>query len=367
MSRLNIVSTVKKEQPLTISMAVSRVLENSQRTTESISTETQLTLANDMRNVITMLGESHPYLRYCSYKEFTDAELLERQTEIVAALGSGLKAAFGAISRTSSKVSNSSRFIPEWFKWTGFGNNWGTIVGGLAFMTAIDAATDKLDRATNFDAKGLSDRDGLVSKRASIPQNQKFQLKDLGWQEKEPLTTLDVADQMDRMVEFLNKLNTMTTMLPKVVSGKMQLSAWLDNLKTGTTSSAGTWIVAPLHKNVGFTVYKNGDKYFLEKVTGSKPLSKTAIIPQVKDMMWIQKAAKNMDKSAMALNKNLEKTLKKLSSENKEVSKDAAFAYRTLLTIFEDIVPLAKDMLRSGKHFVDDAIAAIVSFRTDGE
>ena len=367
MRRLKIKSPVVVEPAVTLSSAISRLLDNSQLTAESRSEAVSEFMVKDMRTVISMLGESHPYLRYCSSKNFTDGELLERQTEIVAALGSGLKAAYGAISRTMSRAANSSRFLPDWMKWTGLGVTWGSVVGSLVFMSAIDAGVDKLDRSTNFDTNDLSDRSGLTAKRTAIPQNQKFELKDIGWQEKNPITTLDVADQMDRMVKFMETLNKMTNTLPNVVSGRMTLDAWLDQLKAVGTASAGAWIVAPLHKNVGFTIYKNGDKYFLEKVQGNKPLSKTAVIPQVKDMMWIQKAAKNMDKGAKSLSKNMEKTLQRIASGNKEVTTDASFAYRSLLAMFEDTVPLAKDMLRNGKHFIDDSVAAIMTYRVDEE
>lgn len=366
MSRLNIKVCNTQPSPY-ISVAISKVLDAQQLTTEGLSEEMSMEVANNLRTVISMLGESHPYLRYCSAKDFTNAELLERQTEIVTALGAGLKAAFGTIASAGSRVANSSRFIPGWFKWTGLGTNWGSVVGNLTFISAIETAVSKMDKATNFDSENLSDRDGLTTKRAMIPENQQFTLKDAKWQGKGPITALDVADQMDNMVAFLNALNKMTDALPSVVSGKMKLDSWLDMLKVVNTSGANTWVVGPLHKNVGFTVYKNGDKYFLEKVTGTMPLSENAIIPPVKDMMWIQKAAKNMDKSARTLNKNLEKTLKKLSDGEKETSTDASFAYRALKSMFEDTVPLAKDMLRDGKYFIDDSIAAIMSYRVKEE
>lgn len=367
MSRLVIKSTAPVVANPTVSTVIGRLLDIQQLTIESRSDTENTALVNDMRTVISMLGDSHPYLRYCNSKNFTDGELLERQTEVIGALGAGLKTAFGAIKGTISRVANSGRFLPGWMKWTGLGVTWGSVVGSLTFMSAIEAGADKLDRATNFDAKGLSDRDGLTEKRAAIPQNQKFTLKDKGWQEKNPITTLDIADQMDEMVKFMNILNKMTNSLSAVIANKMPVDTWLNSLNMKGSGSVGSWIVPPLHKNVGFAIYKNGDKYFLEKVTGSKPLSTTAIIPQVKDMMWIQKAAKNMDKSAKTLNSNMEKTLKRISTSNKEVSKEAAFAYKALLTMFEDTVPLAKDMLRNGKHFIDDSVAAIMSYRIDGE
>lgn len=318
-------------------------------------------LAVDLRLVSERLECHHPYLAYVHAKQLDDDAIMERQTEIISAIGGALKSSFGAVKGAVTKVTSSTRFIPGWAAAIGLGPTWGALAGFFIFDWVFTRGSEEMSNTFSLNLKGISDRDGLEAKIAEIPPNTTFKVKDKVWMWKSPMVFYDAADQIDALAKFCNKLTVMSDKLPAVMNGQISVSHWLQPLEAKTDS---TWVIPPLHKNIGFMVYKNNDRFFLEEVVSAKKFASAVKVPKVMEMMVLQKAARRLDAAGQALDKTLKRRVKALE-KGEAASEEAAFAANTLKVLYETTMALSTAALKDAKHLLQDTIANIVSFRTE--
>lgn len=358
--------------------------------------------APDIRKISSTIPGAHPYLGYLNSRPFTDDELLDRQEEAIGAVVLAVKGIFKAVKSSIVKVSNKSVTLPVPLSWIVPGDTWGGVAGMLVSEMAISAIMSKMAKAGKVDTEGVTDHQGITNKLAEIPQGSTMKLKQPVWPGSSPLSGDAVADQLFYISSFFDKIATMAKTLPSVMDGKQEIDLWLSPLKG--KGGNDVWTVRPIHQKKGFIIYRNGTKLFCEAVVTDDKYPSKAVYPTSKDMMFVQKALKDVHKSAQAADKAVRSTLNRydkpkgtkeatgeaLASDDKairtkEVDKattkqgnedgpntvardkkaDGVFAFNVIKTLFEEASPLAIAAMKDAGIYLNESIAAIITYSSN--
>jgi hypothetical protein len=355
--------------------------------------------APDIRKISSTIPGAHPYLGYLNSKPFTDDELLERQEEAIGAVVAAVKGIFRAVKSNVVTVANKSVTLPVPLKWIVPGDTWGEIAGMVAAEAAISTILSKIIKMGKVDTEGVTDHAGITQKLAEIPPGSTMKLRKPIWPGDTPLSGDAVADQLFYISAFFDKLTTMAKTLPSVMDGKQELDLWLSPLKG--KGGNDVWVVRPIHQKKGFIIYRNADKMFCEAVVSDEKYPTQAVYPNSRDLMYVQKAVKEVLKSARGADKAVRSVLKRydtpaeanktgeaLAADNKAVSNqetdkattkqgqedtdaktsarnkkaDGVFAFNVVKSLFEDSSPLAVEAMKDAGQYLNDSIAAILMY-----
>lgn len=327
----------------------------------------------DFTRVTEAFNATHPYIAFCHQEEFNEERLLERQVEIVGALGGVIRTAFGAISKSVVKVGGSTRFLPKWLTtvtlWMGLGTTWGGMAAWIGFGMASSRGIEAMMAIGKIKFKGTIDRPTLEAKYKQMPPNSTYEKADSKWRGKGTIDIMDVEDSVNVYLDMVRRAQVMAMDLGAVIKGTIPVDKWLASFKIVTGSGDGTVYATPtLHTGVGLMVYKNQGKYFLEEVHTRTPAITTMAVVDFMDMNRARSLAIKIDSQTKALSKAIDSALKKGSSASTgAVDKDIAFAYRAMYTIGNDTISVGRSLMEDTRDFITGTLGAIIAFKAPTE